>query len=151
MIRRYQWIWLQLQKSSMRRKVKNKGITASINAQGCLNEAVILQDMAGGYSYIYLVDGIPAATFAFFYGEDPTYKVITEGQWLTDNPYTVIHRITDKRNIPWSGRSWGNRSYGLGRIGVKEAIPACASIRIPTTKACSGPCRKPLHLLWPWS
>jgi len=64
--------------------------------KGYPNEAVILQDIAGGYSYVYLRDGIPAATFAFFCGEDPTYKVITEGHWLTDNPYSVIHRITIK-------------------------------------------------------
>ena len=94
--------------------------------KGYPNESVILQDMAGGYSYIYLRDGIPAATFAFFYGEDPTYEVITEGQWLTDNPYTVSHRITIKGTfrgqgvlgeiVAWAGDESRKRGYSSMRI-----------------------------------
>ena len=34
--------------------------------KGYPNEAVILQDINGGYSYVYLRDGVPGATFAFF-------------------------------------------------------------------------------------
>lgn len=31
--------------------------------------------------------------FAYILGEDPTYKVITEGAWLNDLPYGTIHRV----------------------------------------------------------
>ena len=32
-------------------------------------------------------------TFAFITGEDPTYKIIREGEWLNDEFYGTIHRI----------------------------------------------------------
>lgn len=31
--------------------------------------------------------------FAYIQGDDPTYKVITEGEWLNDESYGTIHRL----------------------------------------------------------
>ena len=38
-------------------------------------------------------------TFAFIPGEDPTYKIIKDGNWLNDKPYGTIHRIASNGKI----------------------------------------------------
>ncbi len=38
-------------------------------------------------------DGAIHAAFAFVMGEDPTYAVIEEGDWTSDEPYGTIHRL----------------------------------------------------------
>lgn len=34
-----------------------------------------------------------SGVFVLIIGEDPTYKVIEDGEWLNDEPYGTIHRI----------------------------------------------------------
>ena len=59
-------------------------------------EALIRRDIAEGNSYVCLNDaGNVIGTFFFAQGSDvePTYRVITDGAWLDDSPYGVVHRI----------------------------------------------------------
>lgn len=52
------------------------------------------KDIETGCSYLMSdPNGTIVATFAFIPGPDITYKVIYDGQWLNDEPYSVIHRI----------------------------------------------------------
>lgn len=37
--------------------------------------------------------------FAYIEGEDPTYKVITDGSWLNDEYYGTIHRLASRGRI----------------------------------------------------
>ena len=43
-------------------------------------------------------DGIHGV-FAFILGEDPTYHVIENGQWLSDAPYGTIHAVASDGSI----------------------------------------------------
>jgi hypothetical protein len=45
--------------------------------------------------------------FTFIIGNDPTYAVIENGQWLNDKPYGVIHRIAS------SGRCKGIMDFAF--------------------------------------
>jgi hypothetical protein len=45
--------------------------------------------------------------FTFIIGNDPTYSIIENGQWLNDNPYGVIHRIAS------NGRCKGIMDFAL--------------------------------------
>ena len=56
-------------------------------------EERLLADMALGHSYVLEEEGRILASFYFAVEKDPTYQVITEGQWKSDAPYAVIHRI----------------------------------------------------------
>ena len=57
-------------------------------------EELILDDIQKNASYVVCDEnGEVHATFAFFLGEDPTYNVIKDGEWLNDEPYGAIHRI----------------------------------------------------------
>ena len=52
------------------------------------------------------------ATFCFIVGVDPTYAVIEEGEWPSDVPYAVIHRLASDGSVSgiagvcinWCGR-----------------------------------------------
>ena len=59
--------------------------------------------------------------FAYILGEDPTYKVITDGSWLNDAYYGTIHRLA---------------SAGITKGVVKTvsgwALEQCPNLRIDT-------------------
>ena len=50
-------------------------------------------DIAVGGSYVCEEDGRAVATFAFLPGPDSSYDVIEDGQWRSDAPYAVLHRV----------------------------------------------------------
>ena len=54
---------------------------------------VILADIENGNLYICEDDGEWLAVFFYRHGDDPTYRVIYDGEWLNDKSYGVIHRI----------------------------------------------------------
>lgn len=56
-------------------------------------EQDVLEDIAAGRGYVCVEGGLVAGTFAFFLGEEPTYRVIERGSWRSDAPYGVIHRV----------------------------------------------------------
>ena len=58
--------------------------------------ALIESDIANRDSYVVEEDGEIVGAFFFKIGEDPTYKVIQDGEWLKDGEYGVIHRIAVK-------------------------------------------------------
>ena len=64
---------------------------------------------------------ILAAVFYFAIEEDPTYKVIYEGQWLSNASYGVVHRIASAGTVK-----------GAGEFCLKWAINQCGNLRIDT-------------------
>lgn len=51
-------------------------------------------DIASGNGYVCVDDdGQVVGAFAFILGEEPTYRVIEQGDWHRDMPYGTIHRI----------------------------------------------------------
>lgn len=55
---------------------------------------LIEEDIRLKQSYICEENGAPVGVFALIIGEDPTYNIIENGQWLSDAPYGTIHRLT---------------------------------------------------------
>lgn len=76
-----------------RRFMRSTGnLTQWVN--GYPSEQVILSDIEAGNSYVGINDsGVIEVTFAFILGDDPTYKEISGGAWLNNNPYGTIHRM----------------------------------------------------------
>lgn len=56
------------------------------------NPETLKKDIEAGNSYIIKKDARIIATAAIIFGEDPTYNLIEEGDWLADGLYGVIHR-----------------------------------------------------------
>ena len=87
-------------------------------------EELIHKDIRDGGSYVCVNDhGRVVGTFFFLYGRDiePTYAEITEGAWLDDRPYGVIHRVASDGS-----------EKGVGSFCVNWAYRRCGHLRIDT-------------------
>lgn len=82
---------------------------------------LVESDIEKGISYVCEKDGEILGVFAFIYGEDPTYKIIYDGEWLNDKPYAVIHRIASSGKVK-----------GTGEFCLKWALSQYPNIRIDT-------------------
>jgi RimJ/RimL family protein N-acetyltransferase len=58
----------------------------------------ILSDIASGCGYVVEDEGEVVAVFYFTAGPDPTYSVIYDGEWKSNAPYGVIHRVAVKHH-----------------------------------------------------
>lgn len=82
---------------------------------------LIIGDIEIGQSYVCCEEDKILGVFAFIHGEDPTYKVIYEGKWLSDGPYAVVHRIASS-----------GEKKGTGTFMMKWAEEQFPHIRIDT-------------------
>ena len=61
------------------------------------NEDDVRRDIDEGNGYVVENEqGEIIGAFFFFAGDDPTYKIIYDGEWINSMPYGVIHRIAAK-------------------------------------------------------
>ena len=87
-------------------------------------ETLIRSDIRNGNSYVCLNDeGNVIGTFFFIHGQDiePTYREITDGAWLDDSPYGVVHRIAGDGS-----------EEGIGAFCINWAFEQCGHLRIDT-------------------
>lgn len=62
-------------------------------AGGYPKRELLEDDIAKEQLYVYVAKGDVHGVFAFIIGDDPTYAVIENGEWLNNEPYGTIHRI----------------------------------------------------------
>ena len=67
--------------------------------EGTPSAEQLAADIAAGGSYVCEVDGRVVATFAFLPGPDECYDVIEDGQWRSDTPYAVLHRVASDGTV----------------------------------------------------
>ena len=80
------------------------------------------EDIQRGVSYVVEASGKVCATFVFIIGEDPTYQIIEDGEWLDDTqPYGTIHRIASN-----------GQARGMFDIILRWCTAHCNNIRIDT-------------------
>jgi RimJ/RimL family protein N-acetyltransferase len=87
-------------------------------------EELIRQDIEAGNSYVCENDeGEVIGTFYFVYGNDiePTYRDITDGKWMDDSPYGVVHRLAADGS-----------QKGIGAFCLNWAFDQCGHMRIDT-------------------
>ena len=87
-------------------------------------EDLIRNDIRDGNSYVCVnKDGTVIGTFFFIQGTDiePTYRNITEGAWLDDSSYGVVHRIAGDGS-----------EKGIGAFCINWAFEQCGHLRIDT-------------------
>ena len=87
-------------------------------------ETLIRSDIRNGNSYVCLNDeGNVIGTFFFIQGQaiEPTYREITDGAWLDDSPYGVVHRIAGDGS-----------EKGIGAFCINWAFEQCGHLRIDT-------------------
>lgn len=59
--------------------------------------------------------------FAYIQGDDPTYRVITDGAWLNDAPYGTIHRLAS-----------AGTAKGVVKMAADWALSRNPNLRIDT-------------------
>lgn len=57
------------------------------------DKETILEDIYHKQFYVMEADHCIHAVFAFIIGEDPTYRIIENGEWKSNTPYGTIHRL----------------------------------------------------------
>ena len=82
---------------------------------------LIAQDIEKERLYACEQDGEILGVFYFALGEDPTYLLIEDGKWLSDDPYGVIHRI-----------AVAARGRGVAAFCFEHCFSICPNIRIDT-------------------
>jgi len=60
---------------------------------GAPNESTARRDMEAGTSYVLEDGGEVIATACLAFGHEPTYDVIEQGAWASDEPYGFLHRV----------------------------------------------------------
>lgn len=87
-------------------------------------EDLIHNDIQSGNSYVCVNDeGKVIGTFYYICGKDiePTYRDITDGAWLDDSPYGVVHRIAGDGS-----------ERGIGAFCINWAFAQSGHLRIDT-------------------
>ena len=85
---------------------------------------LIHRDIRSGNSYVCVNDeGKVVGTFFFIHGKDiePVYRIITDGTWLDDSPYGVIHRVAGDGS-----------EKGIGAFCINWAFEQCGHLRMDT-------------------
>ena len=85
---------------------------------------LIHEDIRNGNSYVCVNDDERViGTFFFTQGKDiePTYRAITDGAWLDDSAYGVVHRIASDGS-----------ERGIGQFCLGWAYEQCGHLRIDT-------------------
>lgn len=87
-------------------------------------EELIHNDIKNGNSYVCVNDSAKViGVFFYIYGKniEPTYNTITDGKWIDDSDYGVVHRIAGDGS-----------EKGIGAFCISWAYSQCKHLRIDT-------------------
>lgn len=62
-------------------------------------------------TYLCMEDNTIACVFYYSPKNDPTYDIIYDGKWLSDNPYGVVHRIASSQKVKGAAKFALNWAY----------------------------------------
>ena len=89
---------------------------------GYPSRELVAEDVARGISYVGEdEEGEVVMAFAFIVGDDPTYAVIEDGNWLNDLPYGTIHRLGSN-----------GKHRGTLRMCVEFCLSVIGNLRLDT-------------------
>lgn len=101
-------------------------------AGGYPSREVIEEDLARGFCHVCVEGDELLGVFCYFVGEDPTYRIIEDGEWLNDRPYGVIHRIavsSHRRGVASACFAWCYAACGNLKIDThRDNIPMQRSL-----------------------
>ena len=95
---------------------------------GYPNKEVIEEDIEKNIAYVSEIDGKISGYMAIVFENDPNYSEIFEGKWLSDKPYSTIHRIA--LDTSFRGQSLSAKMIEFAeKLTVEKGYP---SMRIDT-------------------
>lgn len=84
-------------------------------------QELLQQDMAADQLYVETNETGIHGVFVLMQGEDPMYRVIEQGKWLSDAPYMAIHRVAGDGTV-----------RGVFATAVAFALRRCPHLRVDT-------------------
>lgn len=119
---------------------------------GYPSEANLIADINAGNGYLLKTDGIVSGYCAVIFTGEPAYDKI-EGEWLSNLPYVVVHRLAVKPDLKGKGlatifmqlvekmaigKGFGSfridtnfDNAGMLRIVQKRGFTYCGKVRLP--------------------
>lgn len=82
---------------------------------------LVERDIRSGISYVCCQEEKVLAVFCFLPGPDPSYLEISQGEWLDQEPYWVVHRIAS-----------GSHQKGVASFCIDWCFQQQPNIRIDT-------------------
>ena len=82
---------------------------------------MVLQDIRDGHMFVCVAEGQIRAVFYYRQGQEPDYQDIRDGQWINEEPYGVVHRITSDGSVK-----------GAGSFCLQWAFLQCKNLKIDT-------------------
>lgn len=86
-------------------------------------KAKTIEDIKTKKLHVVCENELIIGVFFFDMGNDPTYAVIYDGQWLNHDPYGVIHRIAISDEA---------RGKGVAGFCYEYALKRCKNLKIDT-------------------
>ncbi len=83
-------------------------------ADGHPNKIDLSEDIKNHCLYVYEENGEIEGAFVFYIGKDPTYGYITDGQWLNEDRYGVLHKVASRQRV--RGVAQAMIAYGKEQI-----------------------------------
>lgn len=102
------------------------------------NAGTIREDIAKEYAYVLLKDNHVAATVAVSFDGEETYDNIYGGEWLSNQPYAVIHHLAVNEELKGSG---------LSTIVMEHIFELCRQKGIHSIKVDTHEENKPMRRL----
>jgi hypothetical protein len=85
---------------------------------------IIETDIKNGNHYVCYEKEKILGCFALINGEDPTYQIIKNGNWLNEAPYSALHRLASAK-----------QRKGVGKICLNWCVKQHQNIRVDTHKS----------------
>lgn len=82
---------------------------------------IIAEDLQRQQLYVCLCEDTIVGVFCGFWGEEPDYLEIFDGNWLDDAPYAVVHRLATSA-----------RQRGIAAFCLNYALQRWGNVRIDT-------------------
>ena len=90
---------------------------------GYPNQASILADITRNVSYVLCDEDKIVATAAILFEDDPNYRQIEDGSWLSSGPYGVLHRVAcdeQYKGHGYSGLIFDYAKKQAEKLGMKS-------------------------------
>lgn len=88
---------------------------------GYPSSELVKSDICRGVCFVCCIDGKIHGVFALIAGDDPTYRIIEEGDWLNHERYGALHRLAVSGEVP-----------GVGSDCMQYALRVCRNVRVDT-------------------
>lgn len=83
--------------------------------------SVVLKDIDDRRLFLCVEGAEILGVFCYFFGVEPTYETVSDGAWLNDAPYGVMHRVAVAKH---------NR--GVASFCLRTCLSWCQNLKIDT-------------------